>query len=121
VLQPPDVSVNKPFKNGVRQRWEHWIDEGKKEISPNILVRSFEAARLTLNPDSSENDKMSQRLQAIVQAVAENRMNELNINELLDALPEDENESMMDVENQTDNEKNTTDETDDENAMDYEY
>ncbi|CAG8539661.1 4234_t:CDS:2 [Dentiscutata erythropus] len=146
VLQPPDVLVNKPFKNEVRQRWEHWIDEGKKvltknknrkkasyelvcewvsktwkEISPNILVRSFEVAGLTLNPDGSENDKMSQRLQTIVQAVAENQTNELNMNELLDALPEDENESVIDVENQTDNEENTTDETDDENAIDYEY
>ncbi|CAG8738801.1 17965_t:CDS:2, partial [Dentiscutata erythropus] len=135
-----------PFKNGVRQRREHWIDEGKivltkngnrkkasyelvcewvsktwKEISPNILVRFFEAAGLMLNPDGSKNDKMSQCLQAIVQAVAKNRTNELNINELLDALPEDENESVMDVENQTDNEENTTEETDDENAMDYEY
>ncbi|CAG8659317.1 6765_t:CDS:2, partial [Dentiscutata erythropus] len=107
ILQPPDVSVNKPFKNG--------------EISSNILVRSFEAAGLTLNPDGSENDKMSQCLQAIVQAVAKNRTNELNMNELLDVLPEDKNESVMDVENQTDNEENTTDETDSENAMDYKY
>ncbi|CAG8829703.1 909_t:CDS:1, partial [Dentiscutata erythropus] len=98
-----------------------WVSKTWKEISPNILVRSFEAAGLMLNPDGSENDKMSQRLQAIVQAVAENWTNELNMNELLDVLPEDENESMMDIENQTDNEENITDETDNENAMDYEY
>ncbi|CAG8470563.1 8795_t:CDS:1 [Dentiscutata erythropus] len=30
VLQPPDVSVNKPFKNRIRKRWEEWIDKGKK-------------------------------------------------------------------------------------------
>ncbi|CAG8627368.1 9882_t:CDS:1, partial [Ambispora leptoticha] len=92
VLQPLDVSVNKPFKNGMQRRWEEWMDRGKvvltkkgnhkkasyelvcewvsetwKEISTNVLVKSFEATGLTLNPDNSENNKMSSRLQAIVE------------------------------------------------------
>ncbi|CAG8638197.1 1265_t:CDS:1, partial [Dentiscutata heterogama] len=33
----------------------------------------------------------------------------------------DENESIMDVKNQTDNEENTTNETNNENTMDYKY
>ncbi|CAG8739164.1 9232_t:CDS:2 [Dentiscutata erythropus] len=91
VLQPLDVSVNKPFKNGITQRWEKWMDEGKgeltakgnhkkasyevvcewvsetwREISSDILIRSFEASGLTLNPDSSEDFKMSSYLQAII-------------------------------------------------------
>ncbi|CAG8554717.1 15110_t:CDS:2 [Dentiscutata heterogama] len=43
------------------------------------------------------------------------------MNELMNILPEDENESVIDVENQTDNKENTTDETDDKNLIDYEY
>lgn len=30
VLQPPDVSVNKPFKSGMRKRWDEWMENGKK-------------------------------------------------------------------------------------------
>ena len=33
VLQPPDVSVNKPFKNGMQRRWEEWMNKGKKEFT----------------------------------------------------------------------------------------
>ncbi|CAG8841771.1 45950_t:CDS:1, partial [Gigaspora margarita] len=72
---------------------------------PNILVRSFEAAGLILNLDGSETDKISHHLQTIIQAVNENHMNELNMNKLLDMLPENEVESVMEVENQTNNEK----------------
>ncbi|CAG8658429.1 26031_t:CDS:2, partial [Dentiscutata erythropus] len=52
VLQPPDVS----------------------EISKEVLIKSFESTRLTLNPDGSENNKISYRLQAIVR----DRMNEID-------------------------------------------
>ncbi|CAG8801200.1 983_t:CDS:1 [Dentiscutata erythropus] len=94
VLQPLDVSINKPFKNGMRQRWKEWIDKGKvvltknenhkkalyelvskwmskiwKEISSNVLVRSFKATGLTLNPDGSEDYKMSDRLRAILKII----------------------------------------------------
>lgn len=97
VLQPPDVSVNKPFKNGIRKKWDKWICDGEreftkngnrrkasyelvcrwvsevwKEISPELLIKSFEASGLTLNPDGSEDNRMSSRLQAIV----ENRMDD---------------------------------------------
>ncbi|CAG8789418.1 31467_t:CDS:1, partial [Gigaspora margarita] len=60
----------------------------------------------------------------IIQAVTENCTNELNINELLDVLPEDDVESVMEVENQTNNKENSTDNettTDDKNAIGYEY
>jgi len=35
VLQPPDVSVNKPFKSGVRKRWEEWMEKGRKDFTKN--------------------------------------------------------------------------------------
>ncbi|CAG8639559.1 9165_t:CDS:2, partial [Ambispora leptoticha] len=111
VLQPPDVSVNKPFKNAITRRWEKWMDEGKggltkkrnlkkasyelicewvsetwREISIDLLARSFEASGITLNPDGSKDYKMTSRLQAIVA----NRMNEVCFSE------EEDNESNPD-------------------------
>ncbi|CAG8690996.1 24455_t:CDS:2, partial [Dentiscutata erythropus] len=53
VLQPPEVSVNNPFKNRITQRWKKWMGKGK-------------ASGLMLNPDGSEDFKMSSRLQAII-------------------------------------------------------
>ncbi|CAG8709537.1 2440_t:CDS:2 [Dentiscutata erythropus] len=100
VLQPLDISVNKPFKNRMRNKWEEWMDKGEKkytkkgnlkkasyklvyelvsetwrEISSNLLIKSFEASGLVLNPDGSEDDMISGRLKAIV----ENCLNELPI------------------------------------------
>lgn len=82
VLQPPDVSVNKPFKSGMRKRWDEWMSNGEreytknrnrkkatyeliskwvsetwKEIGQDLLIKSFEASGLTLDPDGSENDR----------------------------------------------------------------
>src|SRR5260363_175747 len=62
----------------------NWVSETWKEISPNILVKSLEASGLILNPNGSEDDKMSQRLQAIVK----DRLNELSIE---NARPEEPN------------------------------
>jgi len=54
-----------------------WVSETWKELDVNLLVRSFEAAGLALNPDGSEDYKMSNRLQAIVA----NRMDEVNFDD----------------------------------------
>ncbi|CAG8821252.1 5068_t:CDS:2, partial [Dentiscutata erythropus] len=82
VLQSPNVSVNKPFKNSMTRRWKKWMDKEKgrftkkgnlkrasyklREISTDILARSFKAFGFTLNPDGSKDDKMTSRLQAII-------------------------------------------------------
>ncbi|CAG8828486.1 5432_t:CDS:2, partial [Dentiscutata erythropus] len=67
VLQPPDISVNKGnCKKALYELVSEWVFQTWKEIDTNILTRSFEAAGLTLNLDSSEDDKMSSRIQAII-------------------------------------------------------
>ena len=33
ILQPLDVSLNKPFKDGVRKRWMEWMAEGIHEFT----------------------------------------------------------------------------------------
>ncbi|CAG8773808.1 16650_t:CDS:2, partial [Dentiscutata erythropus] len=48
-----------------------------------LLIKSFEASGLTLNPDGSEDTKMSNQLQAIV----ENRLDDVTIEELDDEGP----------------------------------
>ena len=127
VLQLPDVSINKPFKSGMRKRWEEWMENGKKEftakgnrkkasyelvsewvsqtwkeISKSILVKSFESTGLTLNPDGSEDHKVSHRLQAII----ENRITDIDRDELLneesvhseeEVDDDEENENVMDM------------------------
>ncbi|CAG8462215.1 5360_t:CDS:1 [Racocetra fulgida] len=125
------------------RRWEKWIDKGKggftkkgnlkrasyelvrewvsetwREFSPNLLAKSFEAAGLMLNPDGSEDDKMSSRLQAVVA----DRMNEVSFSEKEDnqggidseSDPDDDNESNQD----DNNESNPDDELDTENVLD---
>ncbi|CAG8656476.1 12168_t:CDS:2 [Dentiscutata erythropus] len=78
-----------------------WVFETWREISIDILNRSFEASGLTLNPDGSEDDKMTSRLQAIIA----NCLNEVCFSE------EEDNESS----NQDDvNNKSNPDELDDE-------
>ncbi|CAG8786209.1 24913_t:CDS:2, partial [Dentiscutata erythropus] len=118
ILQPPDVLVNRPFKNGIRRRCDEWIDEGEREFTTKE-----NPSGLVFNSDSSEDYKMLNRLQAIVN----NRMDEANMDELC----EDENE--LGVENLPDNENdeddsnneddvsdnsNLTNSEDDESAMD---
>ncbi|CAG8572353.1 19881_t:CDS:2 [Dentiscutata erythropus] len=75
VLQPPDVSIDEE-KDELTARENHnkasyelvseWVSQTWKEIGTNILTRSFEVARLTLNLDDSEDDKMSSYFQAII-------------------------------------------------------
>jgi len=35
ILQPLNVSLNKPFKDGVRKRWMEWMAEGILEFTAN--------------------------------------------------------------------------------------
>src|SRR6185295_19908969 len=63
-----------------------WVSETWREISTDLLARSFEASGIMLNPDGSEDYKMTSCLQAIVA----NRMNEVCFSE------EEDNESNPD-------------------------
>ncbi|CAG8715894.1 8553_t:CDS:2 [Dentiscutata erythropus] len=76
VLQPPDVSVNKPFKISYELVCK-WVSEVWKEIGQDLLIKSFDVTGLTLNPNGSEDLKMSSRLQAIV----ENRLEDAIVEE----------------------------------------
>lgn len=53
-----------------------WVSETWREISPNLLIKLFEATELVLNPDGSKDDKMSDCLKAIVK---DRLLNELPI------------------------------------------
>ena len=43
ILQPLDVSLNKPFKDRLRERWNNWMIEGQKSFTPagNMRVASL--------------------------------------------------------------------------------
>ena len=81
LLQPLDVSLNKPFKDNVRKRWMQWmahgihdftaggrqkkpseelicswISEAWHEIPREMIVGSFLKCGITNNLDGSEND-----------------------------------------------------------------
>lgn len=81
ILQPLDVSLNKPFKDGVRKRWMEWMAEGVHEftatgrqkkpseelilswiagawqdISEEMIESSFLKCGITNNLDGSEDD-----------------------------------------------------------------
>ena len=73
-----------------------WVSETWREVSPNLLAKSFEAAGLTLNPDGSKDDKMSSRLQAIVA----NRMDEVSFSEVEDNQDDVDNESNPDYDDE---------------------
>ncbi|CAG8719717.1 10035_t:CDS:2, partial [Acaulospora morrowiae] len=96
VLQPPDVSEFTTKGNRKKASYElvcEWVSETWKEISSNVLVKSFESTGLTLNPDGSEDHKMSHRLQAII----ENRLDDIDKDEESICLEDEENKNIMDM------------------------
>ena len=40
VLQPLNVSLNKPFKCNVREQWNEWMMNGEKSFTKNGAMRS---------------------------------------------------------------------------------
>ena len=90
LLQPLDVSINKPFKDKIRERREEWFKkEGSTKenltksgyfrsppyelftqwlveewgkISPELIMESFKTCGLTLKLDHSEDDKINPRI-----------------------------------------------------------
>lgn len=81
LVQPLDVSINKPFKDSLRQRWNMWMLEGDKtftkggnmrqvslpemcqwiltawnEIKPEIIVKSFKKCGISNALDGTEDD-----------------------------------------------------------------
>ena len=40
ILQPLDVSLNKPFKDRLRERWNNWMIEGQKSFTPTGNMRA---------------------------------------------------------------------------------
>ena len=74
-LLPIDVSINKPFKDGIRKKYnEYWLEKGDIKVSRNeilnwvgevwyddnltsyMIEKSFKKAGITLNIDGSEDD-----------------------------------------------------------------
>ena len=47
VLQPLDVSLNKPFKDRLREQWNNWMIEGQKSFTPagNMRAASLPTVR----------------------------------------------------------------------------
>ena len=84
-----------------------------KEISKEVLIKSFVSTGLTLNSDSNEDNKMSHRLQAIVG----DRMNEIN-----ELSSEEQDEDMMDIDvyDDTDDDMMNVDENEDMDMTDNE-
>ncbi|CAG8784304.1 18847_t:CDS:2, partial [Dentiscutata erythropus] len=132
ILQPLDVSIDEGEREftakGNRKKASYelickWVSDPWKGISTSLLAKSFEASGLVLNSDGSEDHKMSNHLQAIVN----NRMDEANMDELcedenelgVENLPDDENdEDDSNNEDNVSNNSNLTNSEDDESAMD---
>ena len=81
VLQPLDVGVNKPFKDGLRRCWSDWMITGEKsftkggrmkkadlpticgwikkvwdELSPSIIQRAFLKCSISNDLDGTQDD-----------------------------------------------------------------
>jgi len=41
IVQPLDVSINKPFKDRLREKWRMWMAEGKFEMTRGGNLKSL--------------------------------------------------------------------------------
>lgn len=83
LIQPLDVSINKPFKENLRKQWNTWMSEGEKsftkggnmrhasleemckwivtawnEIKPELIIKSFKKCGISNKLDGTEDDDL---------------------------------------------------------------
>ena len=107
MVQPLDVSINKPFKGLVREKWNNWLDHGEKavtatgrfrkpelstmanwileawnDIPEGMIIKSFKKCCITNALDGTEDNLMYEDEDELNQLNAEidaERMEELRI------------------------------------------